>query len=738
MKLNEITITADLVVAGGGLPGICTAIRSARMGMKTALINNRPYWGGNASAELMIMIAGASGMQEFNYNARETGIIEELFLENLRLNPEKNRYIWDGIVLDKLQAEENLMLFPNTNIDEVQMGEDGCIRSISGVQNTTEKRFVFTAPLFVDDTGDGTVGYLAGAEYRYGREAQEEFDEKFAPEVADDGVLPSTMVFFSHDVGHPVKYTPPKFAKDYTKTDVLQHRVIPASSFHQFQWFYELDGRMNQMEEYEEILKHHRELVYGVWDYIKNSGKYPADNHAFTYVSPIAGKRESRRLMGDYILKEKDLIDQQDFADTVGHGGWSIDLHALDGFYSKERINSHIYLNGIYQIPYRCCYSKNVNNLFIEGRCMSLSHVALGSVRTMATLSTIGQSNAVAAFLCKKYGISPRQVGEEHLEELQQLLLGVDQYIVGKAYRDPSNLVNSADLSVSSVKPLENLLQEEEQTLAEPTAISLPLSGKVGGIRFYGKAARDTRLRCNVYRTNKPENYRPAELVCSAEVAVSETAEISEIYIPMNLELAAGHYFVTLDANEAVTLAMSRHSFTGAISSHQKENRSPTHVDCMTGEKKEYEWVVYQGCLCFRVDCEAETFGAENLRNGYTRPYVGSNIWHSAGKENQQICLRWDAPRKISEIKLFFDTNLNRFNRSVETDYTDLFYRVVKDYAVYYKAADGSRKLLLEVKDNFQRMNELRFEEISTDELTVSLLDTNGQDFFSVYEIRCY
>ena len=170
-------------------------------------------------------------------------------------------HVWDGILLDKLMAEENLMLFPNTCIDTVEMTDEGIIRSLSGLQTTTEKRFVFQAPLFVDDTGDGTVGYLAGAEYRYGREASAEFDEKFAPAEADDGVLPSTMVFFAHDKGYPVSYKPPRFAKDYTKTDVLEHRIIPPDNFHQFQWFYELDGRMNQMEEYEEILQHHRELV---------------------------------------------------------------------------------------------------------------------------------------------------------------------------------------------------------------------------------------------------------------------------------------------------------------------------------------------------------------------------------------------------------------------------------------------------------------------------------------------
>lgn len=738
MKMKEIKVTADLVIAGAGMPGICTALKSARMGLKTALISNRPYFGGNGSAELMIMIVGASGMQEFNYNARETGMIEELFLENLYKNPEKNRYVWDGILLDKLHAEENLLLFPNTCIDKVEMGEDHCIQSISGLQATTETRFVFEAPLFVDDTGDGTVGYLAGAEYRYGREAATEFGEKFAPEEADDGVLPSTMVFFAHDVGHPVSYTPPKFAKDYTKTDVLEHRIIPPDMFHQFLWFYELDGNLNQMDQYEDILQHHRELVYGVWDYIKNSGKYPADNYAFSYISPIAGKRESRRLMGDYMLTERDILHQRDFDDTVGHGGWSIDLHALDGFYSKELINRHIYLKGIYQIPYRCGVSKDVENLFLEGRSMSVSHVALGSVRTMATLSTIGQANAVAAFLCKKYGVFPRQVGQAHLEELQQLLLASDQYIVGKQYQDPDNLAAAAAISVSSVKPLQNLLQEQLRPLTEAMALSLPLRGKIAHICLYGQAKRDTQLRCHLYRADKPENYNPAEKVYSMTVSVPETAEIKEICIPLNLELTPGHYFIEVEENADLVVAMSDFSFTGAVTSRRKQNSDPTHVDWQTGRMKQQEWVVMQEGLCFHVECKEDMFGPENLQNGFTRPYKCSNIWHSACKKDQKIVLRWEKPQNISQIKLFLDSNLNRFCRSAETDYTDLFYRMVKDYTVSYKAEDGSMRTLCEIRDNFQRVNELHFDAIYTDEITISLLDTHGQPFFSIYEIRCY
>lgn len=737
-QMKENVIQADLVIAGAGLPGICTALQSARMGLKTVLINNRPYFGGNASAELMIMIMGASGMQEFNYNARETGVIEELFLENLYKNSDLNRYVWDGILLDKLMEEENLTLFPNTCIDGVELAEDGSIRSVSGLQTTTETRFVFQAPLFVDDTGDGTVGYLAGAEYRYGREAASEFGERFAPDEADDGVLPSTMVFFAHDTGHPVSYKPPRFAKDYTKTDVLEYRVIPPDQFHQFQWFYELDGRLNQMEDFENILQHHRELVYGVWDYTKNGGKYDADNYELCYVSPIAGKRESRRLVGDYILTESDITEQKDFADAVGHGGWSIDLHALDGFYSKEIVNRHIYLKGIYQIPYRCGYSEKVKNLFIEGRCMSVSHVALGTVRTMATLSTVGQANAVAAFLCKKYGILPRQVGEEHLEELQQLLLKADQFIVGKNYSGEDNLARKAEVLVSSVKPLSNLRQEAVQQLTHNMALSLPLSGKCHSICLYGRAKKDTELRYHVYRADKPENYNPAEEIYGGVAAVAQSETMEEIALPIHLDLAPGHYFLELEANDALELAMSEFSYTGAITSLKQPNCDEAHVDYATGAVKEYEWVVTQGCLCFHADCEKAVFGAENLTNGYSRPYQQSNIWHSDGKGKQWIKLAWKEMQDVSQVMLFFDSNLNRYCRSGDKDNTDLFYRMVKEYAVYYKDVQGEKQLLCEVKDNFQRVNELRFETVKTDEITVEFRETHGQEFYSVYEIRCY
>ena len=311
MKNRSIDIYADYVVVGGGLPGMCSAIQAARMGLKTVLINNRPYFGGNASAELMISVGGATWMQEFNFHARETGVIEEILLEDQKRNPHDNRWIWNTVLLDILMKEKNLTLYPNTCIDEVVKKKDDEIEYVAGLQITTETNYRFHAPIFADDTGDGTVAYLSGAEYRYGREAKAEFHERIAPDVEDSSVLPSTMVFFADKRDYPVPYYAPAFATDITKTYVLDYREIPQKGFEQFQWFYEIDGRLDQVYEAETITEHHRALVYGIWDYIKNSGKYPAENYELSYISPIPGNRESRRFLGDYILTESDIVNRK-------------------------------------------------------------------------------------------------------------------------------------------------------------------------------------------------------------------------------------------------------------------------------------------------------------------------------------------------------------------------------------------------------------------------------------------
>src|SRR5690625_3751334 len=225
-------IRTDLTVVGGGLAGVCAAIAAARQGARVALVQNRPVLGGNSSSEVRVWVCGATahGVQHY---ARETGIMGELFVENQYRNPEGNPYYWDLVVLEAVLAEPSIDLYLNTDVREVEADgpdTDRTIRSVTGWQMGSERRLRFCSPAFIDSTGDGFVGFLAGADHRTGREARAEHDESWAPDDADEETLGSTILFYTKDVGHPVKYVPPSFAKDIATTSIPELRGIRADA----------------------------------------------------------------------------------------------------------------------------------------------------------------------------------------------------------------------------------------------------------------------------------------------------------------------------------------------------------------------------------------------------------------------------------------------------------------------------------------------------------------------------
>lgn len=738
MDKNIITVKKDLVIVGAGIPGIVHAIQAARMGVKCALINNRGYAGGNGSAEVPINVSGATGTQEFNYFARETGVLEELMLENFNRNPDGNRYIWDSVLMEKILDEENIELFLNTNVYSVDMDGNKIIRAY-GDQNTTGKIFAFEAPLFADDTGDGNLGALAGAEFRYGREGKAEFGERIAPDEPDHYVIPSTLTFYAKDVGHPVKYTAPKFALDLPSTDVLKHRVIPQREFYNFHWFYEIDGDLDQVNDAEKIIQDHRSLVYGIWDYIKNSGEYPADNYDLEYVAPIMGKRESRRLMGDHILTEQDIVGRKDFEDTVGHGGWSIDLHAIRGFYATEPINKHIFLKGIYQIPYRCGYSKNIENLFIEGRCMSTSHVGFGTTRVMATLGTLAQANAVASYLCKKYNTTPRGVYENHLEELQQTLLKYDQYIVGKEYDDEKNLAKDAKVTVSSVKGLNARDMDGERLLETDTSLSIPVKEKMEAVRFLMSVKNDTVLEYAVYRSEKPEGYDPGVLIKEGSVSLKKSDGFEWLELPIDVKIdAPRHIFIVLKKNENIINATTDKYLTGVVCSKNDSCNAPVLIDIDTLDLKSSIWHRLHTTLCFEAVTDENIFGGENLTNGYARPHGITNIWQSKQVEGEYFTLTLPEKKQLNEMVLIFDSYLDLCLRNFNTCPERSGEGLVSDYNVYCKNDNGEFVQVLEVRDNYQRVNTLDLEGVETNEIKVEFLKTKGQKYVGVYSVRLY
>ena len=441
---NSLKQTYDVIVVGGGIGGITAALSAARHGAKTALIHDRPMPGGNAGSEVRMHICGAT-CHGGRKDSRETGILEEILLENKKRNPNHVFPVFDTIMWEKLKFQENLTLYLNTHMYDVcRDGER--IQSITAKQLTTEKTFEFTGKIYIDCTGDGTLSYLAGARYMTGREGRNVFGEKYAVPESDSVTMGNSILFAARDTGAPVSFTPPSYAHHYTEKDLMGHKEITSGY-----WWVEIGGtEWNTITEAEEIRDELLAIIYGIWDHIKNGGDHHAENYDLTWIGFLPGKRESRRIVGDYVLKEQDLLEGKRFPDAVAYGGWNIDTHMPEKFLSiakgeEQTEDISIKLEDVYTIPYRCLYSADIANLMMGGRLISTSHRAFGSTRVMGTCASVSQAAGLAAALAAKDNLTPRQVGDR-IGELQQLLLKDDCYIPGILRQDPADLAPLAQI----------------------------------------------------------------------------------------------------------------------------------------------------------------------------------------------------------------------------------------------------------------------------------------------------
>ena len=361
-------LECDIAVAGGGMAGICCAITAARAGLRVVVIQDRPVLGGNASSEVRLWILGAtSHMGNNNRWAREGGVIDEILLENLYRNPEGNPLILDTLLLEKVVEEPNITLLLNTAVFELEKQDAGTIKSIRAFCSQNSTLYEVSAPLFCDASGDGIVGFLAGAAFRVGAEASSEFGEKLAPPTESRELLGHTIYFYSKDMGRPVRFVPPSYAlEDITR--IPRFRDFNAKDFGCRLWWIEWGGKLDTIHDSERIKWELWKVVYGVWNHIKNSGQFPeAENLTLEWVGTIPGKRESRRFEGDWILRQQDIVEQRRHEDAVSFGGWAIDLHPAEGIFSDKPGCTQWHSKGVYQIPYRCLYSRNISNLFLAG-----------------------------------------------------------------------------------------------------------------------------------------------------------------------------------------------------------------------------------------------------------------------------------------------------------------------------------------------------------------------------------
>jgi hypothetical protein len=434
----------DLVVVGGGMAGCCAAVSAARLGCKVALIQDRPVWGGNNSSEVRVGLSGLIHQQPY---PRLGDVVDELgpighwnlweakrepatprsqqIMAVIKEHPEKKTHnagppsnYEDQQKLAVVRAEKNLSLFLGRHVNAVDM-EGERLAAVIAQDIRTGERLKFKARLFADCTGDGSLGFLAKADFRDGREAKSETQEELAPDTGDKLVMGTSVQWYAVKEAEDSAFPECPWAIPFNaKTCIKASRG---------DWNWETGATRDQVTEAEHVRDHALRVVYGNWAVLKNHDRFKQDfaRQRLEWVAYVGGKRESRRLLGDVVLKQQDIVEQRAFPDACVTTTWTIDLHypktpacACEAFQSEAR---QLKIKP-YPIPYRCLYSRNISNLMMAGRNISVTHVALGTVRVQRTTGMMGEVVGMAAALCAQHATTPRGVFQHHLDELQQLM----------------------------------------------------------------------------------------------------------------------------------------------------------------------------------------------------------------------------------------------------------------------------------------------------------------------------
>jgi len=747
--LKKEVINADLIIVGGGLAGVCAAITAARTGITTILVQDRPILGGNSSSEVRLWILGAtSHMGNNNRWAREGGVIDEILVENTFKNPEGNPLIFDVILLDKVVSEKNITLLLNTavyGLEKEGVHKISCINAFCS-QNATEYKLI--APLFCDASGDGILGFLSGASFRMGAENKQEFNEQFAPSKEYGELLGHSLYFYSKDTGKPVRFISPDFALADIKK-IPKFRTFNSKDYGCKLWWLEYGGRLDTVYDTEKIKWELWKVVYGAWNYIKNSGEFPdAENLTLEWVGMIPGKRESRRFIGDYIMKQQDIIEQRTHEDAVAFGGWSIDLHPADGVFSEKPGCNQWHSKGIYQIPYRSLYSKDISNLFLAGRIISASHVAFGSTRVMATGAYAAQAVALAAGICLQKDITPPDIYYEgHIKLLQQQLIKNGHYIPGISLDDKDDLVGIANLSATSEILLNRLPESDiKHVLDIAVAQMIPLrKGIVPIFSFQIDSMMDTMLEIELRISSKRGNFTPDVTLAK------QTIEISMGHHRVSTDFSAniGHDcygFLVIHKNPNVRLIYSNKRLTGVLSIFNLINESVSNYGKQSPPEDigvdEFEFWCPQRRpggqnIALEISPGLDNFRVDNIRNGIDRPVSQPNAWVANwNDETPGITIEWGKAMKISKIVLIFNTDHDHPMESVLMSHPE----TVMPFCIRnYQILDDQGSIIFSKQDNYQSRNIIHLDvPVVTTKIIFTTEHPTANIPASLFAIRCY
>ncbi|WP_455383408.1 FAD-dependent oxidoreductase [Salinispira pacifica] len=750
--LHTIEYHTELCVVGGGLAGVCCAITAARLGVRTVLVQDRPVLGGNASSEVRLWALGAtSHMNNNNRWAREGGVIDEILVENRYRNREGNPLYFDALLLEKVAQESNITLLLNTVVYDLQredreaVSEGARIDAVTAYCSQNESRYRIAARLYCDASGDGIVGYLAGAPFRYGAEPPEQFGEAFAPDPKEYGeLLGHSIFFYTKDTGTPVQFTPPSFALGDPELKIPRFRNFNVNDQGCQYWWIEYGGRLDTIHDTEKIKWELWKIIYGVWDRIKNSGQFPgSENLTLEWMGAIPGKRESRRFEGIRTLTQLDIVEQRQHEDAVSFGGWSIDLHPADGIYSPRRPCDQYHAAGIYQIPYSVMVPREVSNLFLAGRIISASHVAFGSTRVMATCAHGAQAVGAAASICLKQGIGPAAVGRKpHVGELQRLLAEHGQYIPGYRLKSDGDLARSANVSASGSLVLGRLPASRDIRidLDFDRAQMLPVpAGPVSDIAFVVDVARSCFLEVELRATSKPGNFTPDRILESLRLSLGP-GERQLLKVSFTTEIEADQYlFVCFRRNDSVRFHAHDGRITGLLALRHSGDQDPPGDAGIDGFELWTPDRRPDGHLfAFSIEgSPVRAFEPTNVVNGFQRPTFAPNAWVAPlDKDRSELQLTWEREVDLSEIVLVFDTDFDNAMETVLRGHPDRAMPCcVRDYELL---SDGG-EVIYRGSDNHQSINRIRLSSpCSTLSLTFRAHSTWGDAPPALFEIRCY
>ncbi|MEM3715098.1 MAG: FAD-dependent oxidoreductase, partial [Nitrososphaeria archaeon] len=610
---------------------------------------------------------------------------------------------------------------------------------------------------FIDCTGDGTLAWLAGAEFRIGRESWKEFNEDpmILPDEPDYYVQGSSMMFRSIKVHKPVKYIPPEWAEKFPTDNLLylrEHKkfTLPSGEMAYYGWWWiEVGAPYNTITQNEEIRDILLSNILGVWDHIKNyCAPTDSENYTIDWIGMLPGKRESRRIIGDHILTQHDITKDKLFYDRIAYGGWYIDVHTMGGIRTKtlppERLTENENLSDKlcvepYSIPFRSIYSKSITNLLMAGRNVSATHVALGSLRVMQTGAIIGQAAGTAAFLCKKFNLTPRELSNSttHIKFLQQTLLKDDCFIPDIKNDDREDLALGAKVTASSEASLQLEPTVEEASLEFDRCQVFPVSANyINTVSFWIRSESNKEETVTI-------DFMPIRCIWSlnedAPILVQAIANIPPkhngwITFPLEVKVEPKKlYRMNIYAREKLYLRRAR-PLPGVVAGWKKpEWKRYRHES--TGSA--YSLPHFNFAYAMRINPPSYPFNPENITNGYSRPYTWTNIWISDPTQSfPQWCeIKFEKRVKFNSVYLTFDTNLNVEFKTLPPFY--VFPECIKDYLI--KIFDGNNyKTIVDVKGNYFRRRVHRFGQVETDKLLIEIHETNGDPSARIYEVRVY